>query len=73
MDLLVVMNARLATNRHLVDDLRAEKMAEEESRLQSLSLTRATPGMSRDCTGRRVMIGPRHTDHEPIANITDEA
>ena len=35
MNLLVDMNARLATNEQFVEDLRAEKMAQEESRLQS--------------------------------------
>ena len=53
MNMLVDMNARMATNEQFVEDLSAEKMTEEESRLQSPSLTRANPGTSRDTTRRR--------------------
>ena len=42
MDLLVDISLRLSTNEQLIDDLRAEKMAEENRRLQSPSLTCAT-------------------------------
>ena len=49
MNLLVDMNIRLATNKQLLDDLRADKVAEEESRLQSPPLTHANLSTSTGC------------------------
>ena len=46
MNQLVDMNVRLTTNEQLLDDLMAEKMTEEESRLQTPFLTCANPGTS---------------------------
>ena len=63
MNLLVDMNARLATTTQFVEDLRAHKMEEEEFRLQSQSLIHANPGTSRGATKRGVMTGSSHTDH----------
>ena len=64
MDLLVDMNTSLATNEQLLDGLKAQKAAEEESRLQSPHLTHANTGTSRGATRRGVMTSPGHPDHE---------
>ena len=49
-----------------LDDLRAENVAEEESRLWSPSRTCANPGTSRGTTRRGVVIGPGQAYHEAI-------
>ena len=72
MNLLVDMNTRLATNKQLLDDQRAQKAAEEESRLQSPYLTHANSGTSRGTTRSGVMTGAKHADHEAIPEIADE-
>ena len=61
---------RLSTNDQVVDQLRADKVAEER-RPQSPSLTCATPGTSSERTRRRQMTGPRHADIKAVTNISD--
>ena len=69
-DLLVDISSRLFTNEQVVDQLRADKIAEEE-RSQSLSLRRTTPCTSRGRTRRRQMTGPWHPDDGAVINISD--
>ena len=69
MNLLVDMNTRVATSEQLLDDLRAETVVEEKSRLQSPSLTYANHNTSRGTTGRGAMTDPRHANHEALPAI----
>ena len=72
MNVLVDIHARCATNEQFIEDLRAKKMTEEESRLQNLFLTHANDGTNRGATRRVVMTGPRHDDHETIHDIANK-
>ena len=65
MDLLVDIRSRLSINEQIIDHLRAEKMAEGEKKLQSPSLTCATPGMSRGRTRETTSASSRQNPHQP--------
>ena len=65
MNLLVDMYTRLATNEQFIDNLRAEKAAEQESRLQNSCVTHANPSIGRGTTKRGVITSPECGDNRP--------
>ena len=65
MNMLLDTSSHLSANEYFLNHLRAANAPEESSRIQSPSLSHATPGTSRGCTHRR------QASHEPCQAIPE--